>query len=401
MPGSKECSATRRRGRPDRRARPREALARLRRHLRERGHRRSTGRRRAAKASRYLRTDELEATARPIGPTHVRDRRRRRRPRPLRLPARRLRAASAAGSPRRVRDRGGRRRAPGHRRGGRRDPRRRRQRRRRRGRGVARVVRRGDRDDGPARRRPRDLPRRGDRAASRNLDCFVAVPSGDGAPMDAAPGAVRRGARALRDRRLVVRGARAARRGSTSCGARTGACRGRGSSSRRCGSRASGVAMPAAHAACLAMLAPVMTMREGARIYAPDGQAPRRRRPARPAGSRRRARADPRRGRGVRLLGHDRARRCSSSSRERDGAITARRSRRRTAPSGPSPSRSRSPARRVLTRGGLSGVAETLDRFDPAGGPAALLAALDGDGRGGGHTTNLTRRRRATATPAC
>ncbi|CAN5265325.1 N/A [soil metagenome] len=33
-----------------------------------------------------------------------------------------------------------------------------------------------------------------------------------------------------------------------------------------------GVDFPAAHAACLAMLAPVMTMNEGARIYSPDGQ---------------------------------------------------------------------------------------------------------------------------------
>jgi gamma-glutamyltranspeptidase / glutathione hydrolase len=33
-----------------------------------------------------------------------------------------------------------------------------------------------------------------------------------------------------------------------------------------------GVAMPPAHAACLEMLAPVMTMREGARIYAPEGR---------------------------------------------------------------------------------------------------------------------------------
>jgi gamma-glutamyltranspeptidase / glutathione hydrolase len=33
-----------------------------------------------------------------------------------------------------------------------------------------------------------------------------------------------------------------------------------------------GVAFPSAHAACLAMLAPVMTMNEGARIYAPGGE---------------------------------------------------------------------------------------------------------------------------------
>jgi gamma-glutamyltranspeptidase / glutathione hydrolase len=35
---------------------------------------------------------------------------------------------------------------------------------------------------------------------------------------------------------------------------------------------AGGVEMPPAHAACLAMLAPVMTMREGERIYAPSGR---------------------------------------------------------------------------------------------------------------------------------
>src|SRR4051794_24386134 len=33
-----------------------------------------------------------------------------------------------------------------------------------------------------------------------------------------------------------------------------------------------GVAMPPAHVACLVMLEPVMTMREGARMYAPDGR---------------------------------------------------------------------------------------------------------------------------------
>src|SRR5204862_575346 len=33
-----------------------------------------------------------------------------------------------------------------------------------------------------------------------------------------------------------------------------------------------GVEVPPAHAACLAMLAPVMTMREGARIYSPNGR---------------------------------------------------------------------------------------------------------------------------------
>ena len=46
--------------------------------------------------------------------------------------------------------------------------------------------------------------------------------------------------------------------------------------------------------------------------------------------------------------------------------------------------------RRVLTRGGLSGVPETLARFDPAGGSSALLAALDAAPVLDGHTTNIT-----------
>ena len=44
----------------------------------------------------------------------------------------------------------------------------------------------------------------------------------------------------------------------------------------------------------------------------------------------------------------------------------------------------------MLTRAGLAGVSETLARFDPAGGPSSLLAALDDGARGDGHTTNLT-----------
>jgi gamma-glutamyltranspeptidase/glutathione hydrolase len=46
--------------------------------------------------------------------------------------------------------------------------------------------------------------------------------------------------------------------------------------------------------------------------------------------------------------------------------------------------------RRVLTRGGLAGVVETLDRFDPAAGARSLLAALEDGGAGGSHTTNLS-----------
>src|SRR5437764_12489952 len=105
---------------------------------------------------------------------------------------------------------------------------------------------------------------------ARNLDCFVAVPSGTGAPMDerqvpfgeelvhyavgasscAVPGvpagldALWRTYGRLPWQRLVEPALRLAREG---------------------------VAMPAAHVACLQMLAPVMTMREGAALYAPGG----------------------------------------------------------------------------------------------------------------------------------
>ena len=63
------------------------------------------------------------------------------------------------------------------------------------------------------------------------------------------------------------------RAGSARCTGASAACPGRGSSSRRCGSRATGVVMPPAHAACLAMLGPVFTMQpDGERIYAPAGR---------------------------------------------------------------------------------------------------------------------------------
>ena len=46
--------------------------------------------------------------------------------------------------------------------------------------------------------------------------------------------------------------------------------------------------------------------------------------------------------------------------------------------------------RRVLTRGGLSGLPETLARYDPSGGADALLAALDLPATADGHTTNIS-----------
>ena len=232
------------------------------------------------------------------------------------------------------------------------------------------------------------------RGAARLLDCFVAVPSGDGAPMDELRGAVRRGARPLRGRRVVVRGARASRPGSTRSGARTAACRGRGSSSLRCGSREAASPMPPAHASCLAMLAPVMTMREGAAIYAPGGALLEAGDLLRPAGARRGARARPRRRRGVGLpTGRSRTR-SSRSSRSATACCCAPISS-RTSRAGRRRSRCAFAGRRVATRAGLSGVPETLARFDPSGGDAALLAALDdGRDRRRAHDEPHRRRRR-------
>jgi gamma-glutamyltranspeptidase/glutathione hydrolase len=75
--------------------------------------------------------------------------------------------------------------------------------------------------------------------------------------------------------------------------------------------------------------------------------------------------------------------------RERGGAITAA-DLEGYAPVWSDPATVEFAGRRVLTRGGLSGVPESLARFDPAGGPSALLAALEAVPTMDGHTTNLT-----------
>jgi gamma-glutamyltranspeptidase / glutathione hydrolase len=222
---------------------------------------------------------------------------------------------------------------------------------------------------------------------TRLLDCFVAVPSGEGAPMDelevpfgeelvhyavgasscAVPGvpagldALWRAHGRLPWARLVEPALRLAR---------------------------SGVPMPPAHASCLAMLAPVMTMHEGAAIYAPGGV----------------------------LLEHGdllvqpglvdalelvRDEGASSVYRgsiadalvalvaARDGVLL-RSDLEAYAAHWSAPAEVLFAGRRVATRAGLSGVRETLAQLDPSGGDAGLLAALDDGAVGAGHTTNLT-----------
>jgi gamma-glutamyltranspeptidase / glutathione hydrolase len=220
----------------------------------------------------------------------------------------------------------------------------------------------------------------------RNLDCFVAVPSGTGAPMEQLPVAF--------GEELVHYAV-----GASSCGV-PGVPAGLDALWRTSGRLPWGrlvepalrlargsVVMPPAHAACLAMLEPVMTMREGAGLYAPGGSLLR-------AGDRL---EQPGLATALELLrdeGADSVYRGSIANaivslvEERDGTLT-RADLERYEPVWSEPSTVAFAGRRVATREGLSGVPQTLERFDPAGGDDALLAALD-PAADVGHTTNLT-----------
>ena len=223
--------------------------------------------------------------------------------------------------------------------------------------------------------------------STRLLDCFVAVPSGKGAPMDelavpfgeelvhyaigasscAVPGlpagldALWREHGRLPWARLVEPALRLAR---------------------------SGVVMPPAHASCLAMLAPVMTMREGAAIYAPGGML------LENGG----LLVQPGLVAALELIRDEGA---SSVYRgtiastlvalvaERDGVLL-RSDLESYVPVWSEPGEVTFAGRRLATRAGFSGVPSTLARYDPSGGDDALLAVLDDGGVGAGHTTNLT-----------
>jgi gamma-glutamyltranspeptidase/glutathione hydrolase len=220
-----------------------------------------------------------------------------------------------------------------------------------------------------------------------NLDCFVSVPSGRGAPLESMP--VRFGD-ALVDYAI----------GAASC-AVPGLPAGLDALWRAHGrlpwadvvepalnAARAGVAMTSAHAACLAMLEPVMTLREGARIYAPGGvllsdgdlvSQP----GLVPA-------LELVRDEGVTsVYSGSIASSLLSLTAEREGSITAGdlASYRVT---WSEPATSGFAGRRVQTRAGLSGVPQTLARFDPTGGPDALLEALEQDATIDGDTTNIT-----------
>jgi gamma-glutamyltranspeptidase / glutathione hydrolase len=221
----------------------------------------------------------------------------------------------------------------------------------------------------------------------RNLDCFVAVPSGKGGPMEhlrvpfgaelvdysvgatscGVPGvpllldALWRSNGRLPWRRLVEPALELAR---------------------------SGVAMPPAHVSCLQMLAPVMTMREGAAIYAPGGKLLE-------AGE---VMQQPGLVRALELVRDEGAqavytgtigRQLEQLLAERGGAFRPG-DLASYAPLWSEPVSVPFAGRRVLTRAGLSRVPETLQRFDPKVGADGLLAVLDEPVPIEGHTTNIT-----------
>ena len=222
--------------------------------------------------------------------------------------------------------------------------------------------------------------------AARNLDCFVVVPSGTGAPMAEL--------RVPFGEELVHYAV-----GASSC-AVPGVPAGIDRLWREYGrlpwgdlvepairlARA-GVPMPAAHVACLRMLEPVMTMREGAQIYAPGGvlldDGDVLDQPGLVAAHEL-----------VRDEGARTAYRGSIAEAllalvaEREGTL------RRADLAGydavwSQPVEVRYAGRRVQTRAGLTGVPHALERLRAGGGAGALLGVLDVPQAGPEHTTNL------------
>lgn len=154
-----------------------------------------------------------------------------------------------------------------------------------------------------------------------------------------------------------------------------------------------GVPFPPAHAACLAMLAPVMTMNEGAEIYSPGGRLL-------AAGD---VLQQPGLERALSLVAEEGARSVYSGTlaeallqllRERGGTITQQ-DLATYEPRWDEPVEAAYLGTRFLTRGGLAGVAETLPRLprlrdlSERDRVLALVTALHADAGGLGDTTNL------------
>ena len=154
-----------------------------------------------------------------------------------------------------------------------------------------------------------------------------------------------------------------------------------------------GVPFPAAHAACLAMLAPVMTMNEGAEIYAPGGRLLAAGDVLRQPGLERTLRLVAEEG-AVSVYSGTLAEALLELLRERGGTIT-RQDLAGYEPHWDEPLESAYLGTRFLTRGGLARVAETLPRLprlrelSERDRVLALVDALRSDAGGFGDTTNL------------
>lgn len=154
-----------------------------------------------------------------------------------------------------------------------------------------------------------------------------------------------------------------------------------------------GVPMPPAHAACLEMLAPVLTMNEGARMYAPGGHLLRADDLLEQPGIATALEALAAEG-GSAAYGGAIGRSLLDLSDERDGVLT-RDDLAAYAARWSEPVEAPYLGLRFLSRSGLSGVPSTLPRLPrlrglaPAERLVALVAALDGGAGPETHTTNL------------
>jgi gamma-glutamyltranspeptidase/glutathione hydrolase len=154
-----------------------------------------------------------------------------------------------------------------------------------------------------------------------------------------------------------------------------------------------GVAMPPAHVSCLAMLEPVMTLREGERIYAPRGRLLRTGELLRQPGLVRALELIAAEGAAGAYRGSI-ATSLLDLSNERGGLLTAD-DLDAYEPVWSAPTETPWLGQRFLSRGGLSGVQATLNRLprlrelSPAARVVAFAAALDGDPGPETHTTNL------------
>jgi gamma-glutamyltranspeptidase / glutathione hydrolase len=222
---------------------------------------------------------------------------------------------------------------------------------------------------------------------TRNLDCFVSVPTGEGAPMESleVPFGEELVHYAIGASSCAVPGVPAGLDALWRAHGRLPWAR---LVEPALGLAREGVTMPAAHVACLVMLAPVMTMREGGALYAPSGELMVEGDVLRQPGLVTALELVRDEGAGSVYSGTI-ARSLLDLVHERGGVITVA-DLEGYAPVWSEPVAVEFAGRRVLTRGGLSGVPETLARFDPAGGPSALLAALDAAPALDGHTTNIT-----------